>query len=237
MYIALLEDEEHQAIYVRDLLQVAGHQVKLFDNGADLVRAIGRDTIDAFILDWEVPKKSGLEVLKHIRDVRHMNEPVIFLTNRIDEHNITTALHAGADDYCTKPLRPGEFLARLGAVLRRSYPSKPEFVGTVCEISGYSFNDLTLEVSFEDTTATLNNKEFKLALFFFQNLERALSRDRLISEVWGGKTEDWTRSLDVHVSWLRRKLNLGNQGPLFRIKPIYGYGYRLMAASQDHDSE
>ncbi len=78
MYIALLEDEEHQAIYVRDLLQVAGHKGSMFENGADLIRAIGRDTIDAFVLDWEVPKKSGLEVLKHIREVRNMNEPVIF---------------------------------------------------------------------------------------------------------------------------------------------------------------
>jgi DNA-binding response OmpR family regulator len=234
MYIALLEDEEHQAIYVRDLLQVAGHKVSMFDNGADLIRAIGRDTIDAFVLDWEVPKKSGLEVLKHIREVRNMNEPVIFLTSRIDEHNITTALHAGADDYCNKPLRPCEFLARLGAVLRRSYPAKLP-TGTEREIHGYVFNDVTLQVRFEGTEVTLNNKEYKLALFLFENSDRALSRERLMNEVWRNSTEDLSRSLDVHISWLRRKLNLGNRGPFYRLKPIYGYGYRLMAASQDEE--
>lgn len=237
MYIALLEDEEHHALYVRDLLQVAGHSVSVFDNGAALVRAIGRDTIDAFVLDWEVPKMSGLEVLKHIRDVRHMTEPVVFLTSRIDEHNITTALHAGADDYCNKPVRPGEFLARLGAVLRRSYPAIPGGASAARERLGYAFNETDCSVTFEGTTQVLTAKEFKLALFLFDHPERALSRDRLMNEVWGSHSDDLSRSLDVHMSWLRRKLNVGNRGPCYRLKPIYGYGYRLMAAASNEAHE
>ena len=105
MYIGLLEDEPHLAQHVCEILEGAGHTVIVFNNGADMVRAIGRDTIDLFVLDWRVPRLSGLEVLKHIRDVRSLKEPVLFLTSRTDEQDITEALNAGADDYCTSDTR------------------------------------------------------------------------------------------------------------------------------------
>ncbi len=105
MYIGVLEDEPHLSQYVKDILESAGHSVSVFSNGADMVRAIGRDTIDLFVLDWRVPRMSGLEVLKHIREIRNLKEPVIFLTSRSDELDITEAHNAGADDYCTSETR------------------------------------------------------------------------------------------------------------------------------------
>ena len=91
-----------------EILQGAGHTVAVFNNGADMVKAIDRDTMDLFVLDWRVPRMSGIEVLKHIRQVKNIKEPVLFLTSRTDEQDITEALNAGADDYCIKPIRPQE---------------------------------------------------------------------------------------------------------------------------------
>jgi DNA-binding response OmpR family regulator len=236
MYIGVLEDEPHLSQYVKDILESAGHSVSVFSNGADMVRAIGRDTIDLFVLDWRVPRMSGLEVLKHIREIRNLKEPVIFLTSRSDELDITEALNAGADDYCVKPLRPQEFLARLNAVVRRSNTEQTH-EETIRNLFGYTFNKLDNSVEFGDQKITLTEKEFKLALFLFENYERPISRDRLINEAWGIVSDAQSRSLDVHVSWLRKKLNLDASSKTLRLKPIYGFGYRLMTVHEKQDDE
>ena len=234
MYIGLLEDEPHLAQHVCEILEGAGHTVNVFSNGEDMVKAIGRDTIDLFVLDWRVPRMTGIEVLKHIREVRALKEPVLFLTSRTDEQDITEALNAGADDYCTKPVRPKEFLARIHAILRRTYPDRSN-EDTTRVLLDYSFNKLDNAVSFGDQVVTLSEKEFKLALFLFENHERAVSRERLLQEIWGGAGDALSRSLDVHVSWLRKKLDLSATSPTLRLKPIYGFGYRLIAVSESHD--
>ena len=200
-----------------------------------MIKAIGRDTIDLFVLDWRVPKVSGLEVLKHIRNVRGLKEPVLFLTSRTDEQDITEALNAGADDYCTKPVRPQEFLARIAALLRRTYPDRNE-QDTTRHLLNYTFKKIDNTVQFNGQLITLSEKEFKLALFLFENHERAVSRDRLMQEVWGGGGDALSRSLDVHISWLRKKLDLSATSPNLRLKPIYGFGYRLMAVNGSDDA-
>jgi DNA-binding response OmpR family regulator len=234
MYIGLLEDEPHLAQHVCEILEGAGHTVNVFSNGEDMVKAVGRDTIDLFVLDWRVPRMTGIEVLKHIRDVRGLKEPVLFLTSRTDEQDITEALNAGADDYCTKPVRPKEFLARINAILRRTYPDRGN-EDTTRVLLDYSFNKLDNAVKFGDQVVTLSEKEFKLALFLFENHERAVSRERLLQEIWGGAGDALSRSLDVHVSWLRKKLDLSATSPTLRLKPIYGFGYRLIAVSESKD--
>jgi DNA-binding response OmpR family regulator len=234
MYIGLLEDEPHLAQHVCEILEGAGHTVNVFRNGEDMVKAVGRDTIDLFVLDWRVPRMTGIEVLKHIRDVRGLKEPVLFLTSRTDEQDITAALNAGADDYCTKPVRPKEFLARINAILRRTYPDRGN-EDTTRVLLDYSFNKLDNAVRFGDQVVTLSEKEFKLALFLFENHERAVSRERLLQEIWGSAGDALSRSLDVHVSWLRKKLDLSATSPTLRLKPIYGFGYRLIAVSESKD--
>lgn len=231
MYIGLLEDEPQLAQHVCEILEKAGHSTSHFSNGADMIKAIGRDTIDLFVLDWRVPRVSGLEVLKHIRNVRGLKEPVLFLTSRTDEQDIIEALNAGADDYCTKPVRPQEFLARITALLRRTYPERNS-QETSRNLLNYTFNKLDNSVKFANESVTLSEKEFNLALFLFENHERAVSRDRLMQEVWGGGGDALSRSLDVHISWLRKKLNLAATAPHLRLKPIYGFGYRLVAVTE-----
>ncbi len=234
MYIGLLEDEAHLAQHVSDILQSAGHTVTVFTDGAAMVKAIGRDTFDLFVLDWRVPKMTGLEVLKHIRNVKGMTEPVLFLTSRSDEQDITEALNAGADDYCTKPVQPGVFLARVKALLRRVYPEQ-QSNEAVRHLLDYTFNGLTHTVSFKGKDVVLTAKEFQLALLLFENAERAVARDRIIQEIWGSHGDDISRSLDVHVSWLRKKLELSGTSEHLRLKPIYGFGYRLMAMKDNDD--
>lgn len=236
MYIGLLEDEPHLAQYVKDVLEGAGYTVAVFGNGEDMVKAIGRDTIDLFVLDWRVPRMSGLEVLKHIREVKGIKEPVLFLTSRTDEQDITDALNAGADDYCIKPVRPQEFLARIRAVLRRTNPDHGN-TDTARALLGYTFNKLDNSVHFNNQHVVLSEKEFKLALFLFENHERAVSRERLMQEIWGGQGDALSRSLDVHVSWLRKKLDLSASSQTLRLKPIYGFGYRLMAIQDGQEHE
>ena len=235
MYIGLLEDEPHLAQHVCEILENAGHTTSVFNNGTGMVKAIGRDTIDLFVLDWRVPRMSGLEVLKHIRNVRGLKEPVLFLTSRTDEQDIIEALNAGADDYCTKPIRPQEFLARVTALLRRTYPDRND-QDTTRRVLNYVFNKLDNSVYFESQHISLSEKEFKLALFLFENHERAVSRERLMQEVWNGEGDALSRSLDVHVSWLRKKLDLAATSPHLRLKPIYGFGYRLMAVNGTPDA-
>lgn len=234
MYIGLLEDEPQLAQHVREILEGAGHTVSVFSNGEDMVKAIGRDTIDLFVLDWRVPRMSGIEVLKHIREVRSLKEPVVFLTSRNYEQDITEALNAGADDYCTKPIRPQEFLARINALLRRTYPDRGK-EDTTRILLDYKFNKVDNSVAFGTQQIVLSEKEFKLALFLFENHERAVSRERLLQEIWGGAGDALSRSLDVHVSWLRKKLDLAATSQTLRLKPIYGFGYRLMAVSGSVD--
>lgn len=234
MYIGLLEDEPHLAQHVCELLESAGHTVSVFNNGEDMIKAVERDTIDLYVLDWRVPRVSGLEVLKHIRNIRTLKEPVLFLTSRTDEQDITEALNCGADDYCTKPVRPKEFLARIGALLRRTYPEHSN-EDTTRVLLNYKFNKLENSVSFNGQTLTLSEKEFKLAMFLFENHDRAVSRERLLQEIWGGQGDALSRSLDVHASWLRKKLDLSATSHNLRLKPIYGFGYRLMAVSETHD--
>jgi two-component system response regulator RegX3 len=233
MRISLLEDNEHQSTYMKKLLEDAGYEVRVFDDGSDLIRSIDRDTADAYVLDWEVPRKSGFQVLQYLRDVRRQKEPVVFVTAKTDESHIASALNAGADDYCLKPIRKEEFLARVNAVLRRTY--QPMETGIGRNLHGYMFHETEGSVTYAGIKKNLATKEFKLAVCFFENLDRILSRDRLIAEVWGHQTEDFSRSLDVHISWLRRKLDLGAAGTSYRIKSIYGFGYRLMPVARDMD--
>jgi two-component system response regulator RegX3 len=234
MYIGLLEDEAHLAQHVREILENAGHTVTTFPDGAAMVKAIGRDTFDLFVLDWRVPKMSGIEVLKHIREVKKMTEPVLFLTSRSDEQDITEALNAGADDYCTKPVRAGEFSARVNALLRRVYPENTKH-DTTRLLLNYSFNTMSNEVTYDHQTHNLTEKEFKLALLLFENAERAVSRERIVQEIWGHQGDDISRSVDVHISWLRKKLHLAGTSQHLRLKPIYGFGYRLMAVKDNDD--
>ncbi len=227
MYIAILEDEATLAEEVKLCLEQLGHRVKVFEDGAAITRSIRRDTFDLFVLDWNVPKMNGLEVLKDMRNNLRLTEPIIFLTSTDDESAIVEALSEGADDYCVKPVRIKEFMARVRALERRS--GKNTLTSSESKvIAEFTFDPVNQTVKVADKTILLAEKEFKLALFLFNNLDRPVSRNRILMEIWERTDEELSRSLDVHIAWIRKKLNIGANGTSVRLTAIYGYGYRLM---------
>jgi DNA-binding response OmpR family regulator len=227
MHIAVLEDEQSLAIDLANLLKKNGHEVSIFADGLHLVETLQAELYDMFILDWKVPSMNGFEVLKHIRSELGFKTPIIFLTSNDNEADIVNALSSGADDYSVKPLRPQELMARVNALVRRSYglTKKNHSPETVL---GYTFYNAERTVEFAGSKVSLTDKEFMLAHYFFSNLDRPLSRTHIMMRIWGQSEEGLSRTLDVHVAWIRNKLNIGAQAAQVRLVAIHGYGYRLM---------
>lgn len=229
MKIALLEDEIEQAENLSDLLTQNGHNCKHFQNGKTFIYEVLHNSYDLLILDWHLPDMEGTEVLKEIRAELNWKIPVLFLTSRDSESDIITALDAGADDYLVKPARAGELGARVNALGRRTSNETEDQEELVIGPYVIDLNKRTILSSGEDVTLT--DKDFDLAVFMFQNLGRLLSRDFLLERVWGISSEINTRTVDTHVSRLRRKLNIKPENG-FRIKTIYQHGYRLEKVSE-----
>lgn len=227
MHIAVLEDEQSLADDLATLLKKNGHEVSIFADGLHLIETLQAELYDMFILDWKVPSMDGFEVLKHIRSELGFKTPVIFLTSNDNETDIVNALSSGADDYSVKPLRPQELMARINALIRRSYgaPKKNNAPETIL---GHTFYTAERTVEFGGTKISLTDKEFLLAHYFFTNLDRPLSRTHIMMRIWGQTEEGLSRTLDVHVAWIRNKLNIGAQASNVRLVAIHGYGYRLM---------
>jgi len=227
MHIAVLEDEQSLAVDLAALLKKNGHEVSIFADGLHLIETLQAELYDMFILDWKVPSMNGFEVLKHIRSELGFKTPVIFLTSNDNETDIVNALSSGADDYSVKPLRPQELMARINAFVRRSYGA-PKKINAPETILGYTFYTAERTVEFGGTKISLTDKEFLLAHYFFTNLDRPLSRTHIMMRIWGQTEEGLSRTLDVHVAWIRNKLNIGAQSVHVRLVAIHGYGYRLM---------
>ena len=222
--IGLVEDDPDQAVLFSYWLENAGYNVRIYQDAADFRRKLGVESVDLLLLDWNLPDESGLDVLKWLRAEGHTRLPVIFLTARNDEADIIDGLKAGADDYLTKPARQGELLARVGAMLRR--------MGLVNE--GSAVEDLPpfridfgkSRISLNDREVVLTEREFDLAAFLFRRRGRVVSRDALLEGVWNIRNDVATRTVDTHISRLRKKLELaGEHG--WRLNAVYQHGYRL----------
>ena len=229
MRIAILEDDPDQLALLTRWLTNAGHGVHGYPLGNEVLKFAGRESFDLFVLDWEVPDLSGIEVLRWVRGNLSKSVPILFVTVRDTEEDIVYALNEGADDYMIKPARQSELLARVGALLRRAYPQKDE---TRLVYPPYEFDTQDGTVRVNGTTVELTPKEFELAVLLFRNPERLMSRGHLQEAIWGHSSDLMTRSVDTHVSQVRRKLGLrGEFG--FRVAAIYNYGYRLKRISED----
>jgi len=223
--LALLEDDPAQAQTLSRWLADAGHDVHVFGLARDLLRQTNHESFDTFLIDWALPDQSGHEVLCRLRTDRGESAPVIFVSSRDAEDDIVAALQAGADDYMVKPIRQRELLHRLEAVWRRCHPQGPG--QEVIDMPPYRFELPARRVlRAGNPVPALTDKEFQLAAFLFQNLGRLLSRGHLLEAVWGLSAAVPTRTLDTHISRVRRKLEL-HPANGFRLTPTYSYGYRL----------
>ena len=223
MKVALLEDDFNLADQLISAIS------KKFDcthypTGKDFLFGVTHNSFDLLIMDWQLPDIDGLDALRQVRQQINWPIPVLFLTQRDDEEDIITALNTGADDYMVKPARPGELIARMNALLRR----KGEEPRTEEESTHGPFiiNHKKRSITLNGDSLSLTDKDFELTSFLFENKGRLLSRKYLLERVWGVQSDINTRTVDTHMSRLRRKLGIKPENG-FRIKTIYQHGYRL----------
>lgn len=224
MRIAILEDDADVAAAMKIWLAEAGYACHVFGSAKQLMTRSVRQLFDLFILDWVLPESSGIEVLRWLRLEQLSLVPVLFVTVRDDEVDVVEALENGADDFMTKPVRRIELVARTQALVRRASARSRDIEGL--EIPPYSFVMTSKQVLMYSNPVTLTEKEFELAVFLFKNIGKLLSRGHLSESVWGRTDSITSRTIDTHVSRLRKKLALSPQNG-FRLQPVYNIGYRL----------
>lgn len=232
MRIAILEDDTAQLELLRCWLGEAGHESCGFSSGSAFQDAIRRETFDLLVLDWNLPDTSGPEILAWVRRQLDWPVPVLFTTGRDREQDTVLALESGADDYMTKPIKRSETMARINALLRRALPETTD--KSVCRFSPYAFDMNNRQVSVDEQTVVLTNKEFQLALLLFRNSGRLLSRGYILENVWGVRSELTTRTVDTHVSRLRSKLGIRPERG-WRLNAVYHHGYRLEPTGAEQD--
>lgn len=223
MKIALLEDNPQQAELVIQWLEEAGFSVDHNSDGRSFLKAFKKDLFDMAILDWELPDQSGIDVLRQLRVAQNQSLPILFTTQRDAEEDIVNALSNGADDYLIKPLRRGELLARIEAARRRAGIARDEDVYTFANIE---IDAPKREIKVAGEAIKVTPKDFGIALELAKHEGQVLSREYLLKQVWGVDAEINTRTVDMHVSRVRRSLNI-NPDMGYRITTIFQHGYRL----------
>ena len=230
MQVALLEDDSVQSTLVSGWLEEAGHACVVFERARPFVASLPRRAFDLIVIDWGLPDIPGAEVLVQVREALGWSTPVLFITSRDREEDVVDALARGADDYMTKPVRRAEMVARVTALLRRAMPD-PGADG-VLEFEPFRFDTRNGMVARGDESIELTSREFALALYLFRNAGRLLSRAQLLESVWGQRADLTTRTVDTHVSRVRRKLPL-EPALGWRIRSVYQHGYRLESVASE----
>jgi DNA-binding response OmpR family regulator len=216
--VLLVEDEENLASLIRAYLEQEGYRVTSVVSGAAALRAIESERVRLVVLDLNLPDIDGLEVCRQIRT--RSSVPVVMLTARDEETERLAGLAVGADDYMGKPFSPRELVARMKAVLRRSEPHSEEELLVLGDVV---LRRTAREVEVAGEPIELRPKEFDLLAHFMQNPGAVLSRDALLERVWGYDYAGGTRTVDVHVAQLRRKLDRPDL-----IQTVRGSGYKAV---------
>jgi len=219
-HILVVEDDLDIAELLAHYLTGAGHVVERLASGRDVLPRLRREPVDLVILDIMLPGLDGLRVCGAMRsDPATAGIPVIMLTARGEEADRISGLELGADDYVTKPFSPKELTARVGALLRRV--SRP--LTTLVKYGPITIDADKHQVMLDGTEVKLTAKEFLLLQYLVQHRGRVLSRDLLLSDVWGYQYTGGTRTVDVHVRRLREKLPVLADA----IETIKQFGYKL----------
>jgi two-component system, OmpR family, alkaline phosphatase synthesis response regulator PhoP len=217
--VLLVEDEESLASLVQAYLVQEGFTVSSVASGEAALARIEREPVRLVVLDLNLPDMDGLDVCRRIR--ARSTVPVVMLTARDEEADRLAGLGAGADDYIGKPFSPKELVARMKAVLRRSEPAAGD--EPMLTLGDVAVDRVGREVTVDGATVELRPKEFDLLAYLIQNRGAVFSRDALLERVWGYDYAGGTRTVDVHVAQLRRKLARPDL-----IRTVRGTGYKAI---------
>ncbi|GAA1164094.1 response regulator transcription factor [Kribbella jejuensis] len=227
--VLLIEDDDAIRLSLGKSLTAAGHVVSAVAAGADGVAAVARDKPEVLLLDLGLPDLDGRDVLAMVRAVSDV--PVIVATARDDDASVVRLLDAGADDYVIKPFSAAQMDARIRAVLRRLGQEQHGESLTV-EVGGLRIDSRSREVTVDGKPVELTRKEFDLLLALSRRPGAVVSKRELLAEVWGLPWGGGDRTVDVHLSWLRRKLGETAAAPRF-LHSVRGVGVKLAVPDRD----
>jgi len=225
MRIGILEDDATQVELYKLWFSTAQHECRIFGTIAEFIAGAGKERFDLFLLDWVLPDGTAEKALKWLRETLGWEVPVICVTLRDAEQDVVGALRLGADDYVVKPPKYFELLARIDSLARRSRATRLP----VLRLGTYEIDQENREIRVSGKPVELTQKEYELSCYLFSNPGRLLSRVHLLEAVWGLRAEIDTRTVDTHVSRIRRKLKIYPESG-WEIISVYGYGYRLEQA-------
>lgn len=224
--ILVADDEDSIVQLIRLYLGKEGYRIFTARDGQDALDLARREKPDLIVLDLMMPRLDGWEVCRRLRkDSTGSAVPIIMLTARDDDVDKIVGLELGADDYLTKPFNPRELVARVKAILRRAQAvSDPD---APIDIAGLHLDPARREVRVAGTLVQLRGQEFELLLALARNEGRVMTRDVLLRQAWGYDYAGESRTVDVHVAWLREKLH----GAGIEVQAVRGLGYKLVGLS------
>ena len=222
--ILIIEDEPGLVTTLRDRLRKHGYAVSAARDGETGLEMATREPVDLILLDLMLPGQNGLRVCEKLRKTGSAI-PILMLTARRQIKDKVAGLKAGGDDYLTKPFQMAELLARVEALLRRT--AQPANVSSARHDFGPIVLDTrSTEVTRDGHLVPMSAKEFQLLQYFVEHPNVTLSREELLREVWGYDVRPSTRTVDVHVAWLRQKLEPDPKNPRY-IQTVVGFGYKF----------
>jgi len=223
--VLVVEDEQSIASFVSLYLKNAGYGVRAVGTGAGALNAVAAEMPSLIVLDLNLPDMDGIEICRRIR--KSSDVPILMLTARDEDVDKIIGLEVGADDYLTKPFNPRELVARIKSILRRSSPERRELETEVIQHGDLRVDAGRREATVSGEEVQLAPKEFDLLWELLDHRGLVLTRDQLLERVWGYTFAGDTRTVDVHVRQLRRKL--GDASP---IVTVWGVGYKVSTARE-----
>jgi two-component system alkaline phosphatase synthesis response regulator PhoP len=226
--LLLVEDEPGLVMTMTDRLELEGYEVESVTDANSALQTASSNSYDAILLDVMLPGGTGFDVCRTLRQ-RGVQTPILMLTARGQVIDRVVGLKLGADDYLVKPFEMAELLARIEALIRRTGAST---IPAGASAESYRFGDISVDFRRAEVTKAgqkleLSAREFKLLRYFIEHRGAALTRDELLNEVWGYNAMPSTRTVDVHVAWLRQKLEDNPRHPEY-IHTVHGLGYKFV---------
>lgn len=222
MQVALIDNDPQQRAQLADTLEAVGWSCLVFDSLERLAVHLKSASVDVLVYHWQ-PAADGLRALRAARQATSLL-PVLLVAGQSADQELATSLADGLTDFIAKPVRKADLLLRLRVLVSRANPAR--LLSNVLEFGDFCFDIRASQLTRQGDAIALTQKEFDLALLFFRNLGRPLSRATIHEAVWPQEAEFSSRTMDTHVSRVRNKLGLRPENG-FRLAPVYSYGYRL----------